>query len=36
VPVLRADGYDVRYDEFDGGHVVPPAVLSSSLDWLGA
>ena len=36
VPVLRADGYDVRYDEFDGGHVVPPAVLAGSLDWFGA
>jgi predicted esterase len=35
VPVLRADGYDVRYDEFDGGHVVPPGVLSASLDWAG-
>jgi phospholipase/carboxylesterase len=36
VPVLRADGYDVRYDEFDGGHAVPPDVLAASLDWLGA
>ena len=36
VPVLRADGYDVRYDEFDGGHVVPPDVLAASLDWFGA
>jgi predicted esterase len=36
VPVLRADGYEVRYEEFDGGHVVPPDVLAGSLDWLGA
>ncbi len=36
VPVLRADGYDVRYDEFDGGHAVPAGVLASSLDWFGA
>jgi phospholipase/carboxylesterase len=36
VPLLRADRYDVRYDEFDGGHVVPPDVLAASLDWLGA
>jgi phospholipase/carboxylesterase len=36
VPVLRADGYAVRYDEFDGGHVVPPGVLAASLDWFGA
>jgi hypothetical protein len=26
----------VRYDEFDGGHVVPPDVLATSLDWFGA
>ena len=36
VPVLRAEGYEVRYDEFDGGHVVPPGVLASSLDRLGS
>jgi phospholipase/carboxylesterase len=36
VPVLRADGYAVRYEEFDGGHVVPPDVLAASLAWLGA
>ena len=36
VPVLRADGYDVRYEEFDGGHVVPPDLLAASLDRLGA
>ena len=34
VPVLRADGYDVRYDEFEGGHVVPREVLAASLDLL--
>lgn len=34
VPVLRGDGYDVRYDEFPGGHVVPPGIVTSSLDWL--
>jgi predicted esterase len=33
VPVLRADGYDVRYEEFEGGHVVPPGVVAGSLDW---
>jgi phospholipase/carboxylesterase len=36
VPVLRADGYDVQYEEFDGGHVVPPGVLARSLDWFDA
>jgi predicted esterase len=35
VPVLRADGYDVHYQEFDGGHSVPPDVLAGSLDRLG-
>jgi phospholipase/carboxylesterase len=34
VPVLRAEGYDVRYDEFAGGHMVPPGILAASLDWL--
>ena len=33
VPVLRADGYHVTYEEFDDGHVVPPAVVERSLDW---
>ena len=34
VPRLRDDGYDVTYEEFAGGHVVPPAILESSLDRL--
>jgi phospholipase/carboxylesterase len=34
VPVLRNDGYDVTYEEFDGGHRVPADVLDRSLDWL--
>jgi phospholipase/carboxylesterase len=30
-------GYDVTYDEFDGGHVVPPEQVGAALDWwLGA
>jgi phospholipase/carboxylesterase len=33
VPVLRDDGYDVTYDEFDDGHLVPAAVVERSLDW---
>jgi predicted esterase len=24
VPALRHNGYDVRYEEFEGGHVIPP------------
>ena len=31
---LRDDRYDVRYTEFDGGHVVPPEVARSAVDWL--
>ena len=33
VPTLRNAGYDVTYDEFDGGHQVPAAVSEAALDW---
>lgn len=33
VPGLRGDGYDVRYEEFDGPHTVPPEVLDRAMDW---
>jgi predicted esterase len=36
VPALRADGHDVTYREFAGGHVVPPEVAAEAMDWLGA
>jgi phospholipase/carboxylesterase len=33
---LTAAGYDVVYDEFDGGHVVTPGLVAAALDtWLG-
>jgi phospholipase/carboxylesterase len=33
---LRAAGYDITYDEFDGGHVVTPELVTAALDlWLG-
>jgi predicted esterase len=35
VPALRSEGYDVAYDEFDGGHTVPPVELARAADWLG-
>jgi phospholipase/carboxylesterase len=35
VPALRADGYDVTYREFAGGHTVPPEVTREAVDWLG-
>src|SRR4051794_5634133 len=34
VPTLRADGYDVRYDEFYGGHPGSPGGIADSLDLL--
>jgi phospholipase/carboxylesterase len=34
VPELQRAGYEVTYEEFDGGHVVPPDVLERSLDRL--
>jgi phospholipase/carboxylesterase len=33
VPLLQGAGYDVRFDEFDGGHTVPPAVADRALAW---
>jgi phospholipase/carboxylesterase len=30
---LSQAGYDVTYDEFDGGHVVTPELVTSALDW---
>jgi predicted esterase len=35
VPALRGQGYDVTYEEFDGGHGIPAAVLAKALDWAG-
>lgn len=33
VPVLREAGYEVRFDEFDGGHTVPPQVSDAAVRW---
>jgi predicted esterase len=33
VPVLRRQGYQVSYREFDGRHEVPPAVVLEGLGW---
>ena len=30
---LRDAGYDLAYEEFDGGHVVPPHLLDAALRW---
>jgi phospholipase/carboxylesterase len=34
VPTLRAAGYDVTYEEFEGGHLVPPELARRAADWL--
>lgn len=34
VPRLLQAGYEVRYEEFDGGHLVPPSVARDALGWL--
>ncbi len=36
VPQLERAGYDVRYREFEGGHVVPPKVAREAVDWFTA
>lgn len=36
VPQLQRAGYDVVYEEFDGGHVVPGHVIDKAVHWLGA
>jgi predicted esterase len=33
VPQLERAGYEVRYREFEGGHVVPPAVAREAAAW---
>jgi phospholipase/carboxylesterase len=34
VPSLRRAGYDVEFQEFDGGHSVPPEVAAAAVRWL--
>jgi phospholipase/carboxylesterase len=33
VPQLRADGYDLTYREYEGGHGVPPAIVREGFEW---
>jgi phospholipase/carboxylesterase len=33
VPQLERDGYEVRYREFEGGHVVPPGIAREAAFW---
>lgn len=33
VDLLRGADYEVQYEEFDGGHVVPPDLVAQALSW---
>jgi phospholipase/carboxylesterase len=33
VPNLREAGFEVRYEEFDGGHSIPASISEMALDW---
>jgi predicted esterase len=33
VPRLEGAGYEVRYREFDGPHVVPPGIGREAAEW---
>ncbi|MEO7000354.1 MAG: hypothetical protein ABI068_00935 [Ktedonobacterales bacterium] len=33
VPRLRRAGYDVRYAEFPGAHIVPPDLAHEAVEW---
>ncbi|HEX4255479.1 MAG TPA: hypothetical protein VH089_10350 [Streptosporangiaceae bacterium] len=34
VPALRLAGYQVRYEEFTGGHAVPGSIADAAVGWL--
>jgi phospholipase/carboxylesterase len=34
VPALRSGGYDVVYEEFDGGHAVPRELARRAIEWM--
>jgi len=36
VPALKQRGYDVTFQEFDGGHEVPPAIAAQAMSWIAA
>lgn len=33
VPLLEGAGYDVTFEEFEGGHTVPAGIFDAALDW---
>ena len=36
VPQLERAGYEVRYHEFEGGHVVPPGIAREAASWFAS
>jgi phospholipase/carboxylesterase len=34
VPLLKQAGYSVRFNEFDGGHQMPPDVIKLAAEWM--
>ena len=36
VPLLRREGYEVRYREFDGGHTTPAEISREGVEWFVA
>jgi len=32
-PMFDMDGYTIHYEEFTGGHEMPPEVVAKALDW---
>jgi predicted esterase len=36
VPILRKRGHDVTFREFDGGHDMPPPIVTEAMQWLAA
>jgi len=36
VPALEGAGYEVTYEEFNGGHAVPEPIKRSAIDWLSS
>ena len=33
VPMFAMDGYNIHYEEFSGGHEIPPEIMTKAMDW---
>jgi predicted esterase len=31
--MFEMDGYEIRYEEFVGGHEMPESIVTAALDW---